>query len=79
METLVNNDSVPHGTKLPLARKIEGNEASDRLASPGNDDLLARLDLCQQSRQTVPGLMNIHDWQDRAPRILIARFRTDSE
>ena len=70
METLVNNDSVPHGAKRPLARRIEGNEAGD---------LLARLDLCQQSQQAVPGLMNIHDWRDRAARIMIARFRTDSE
>ncbi len=43
METVVNDDCVLHGTKLPSARRIAGNKTSNRLASPGNDDFLASL------------------------------------
>ena len=49
METVVNDYAVLHGTKLPPAHGIVGDEASDRLASPGNDDFLASLHVRQQT------------------------------
>lgn len=67
IETVINDDSVLHGTKRPSARRIEGHKARDRLASPGDDDVLAGLYLRQQPRQTGLGLMNIHNRQDYVP------------
>lgn len=57
--TVGNDEFAFQDTRLPLASRLVADQPCDRLAPPGDDHFLARLDLCQQAGKLRLGLMDI--------------------
>ena len=67
-EEVIGNDDLPlEDIGLPLAPGLAGNEACNRFSPARDQNLLARLDLREESRKLGLGLMDIDGRHDVHP------------